>query len=276
MLARCPSCRNTFSTERTGRQVCPVCGKALVVPDVAPGVLPPVPQSLPPEDQSRSAAAGTPWERRGELGFAKAWGRTVTQALFEPSRLFASVRADRNAAQVGFAVLTASAFAVAGQIIEHLVLAPQREQIRKMLGDAAQLPPALARYLELSQKSGPGVLVGIALFTPVVMLAFLYASAVVTHGVGLVLGQSKRGFSATLAACAYGFAPLVLLALPGCGVFIAVVWVAVLTGIGLKELHGIGGRGAAATVIVPYVVLCCATCGVGVLLATSLSKVMQR
>jgi len=274
VLARCPSCRNTFSTERPGRQVCPVCGKPLVVPDVAPGVLPPVPQSLPPE--YLSAAAGTPWERCGELGFARAWGRTLAQALFEPSRLFASARVDRNAAQVGFAVLTASVFAVVGQMVEHLFLSSQREQIRRMLGETTQIPPALARYLDLSQNSGPGVLVGVALFTPLVMLVFLYASAVVTHGVGLVLGQSKRGFPATLAACAYGFAPLVLLALPGCGVFIAVIWVAVLTGIGLKELHGMGPGGAAATVIVPYVVLCCATCGLGVLVATSLSKAMQR
>lgn len=200
----------------------------------------------------------------------------MAQALFEPSRLFASARVDRSAAHVGFAVLTASAFAVVGQIIEHLLLEPRREQIRRMLGETAELPPFLARYLELSQKSGPGVLVGIALFTPVVMLAFLYASAVVTHGVGLVLGQSKRGFPATLAACAYGFTPFVLLALPGCGVVIAVVWVAVLTGIGLKQLHGIGRGGAAATVIVPYVVLCCAICGLGALVAASLSKVLQR
>ncbi|MFL5412089.1 MAG: YIP1 family protein [Myxococcales bacterium] len=274
VLARCPSCRNTFSTERPGRQVCPVCGKPLVVPDVAQGVLPPVPQSPPPEEPS--GPLGTPWERRGELGFASAWARTVTQALFEPSRFFASARVDRNAAQVGFAVLTASAFAVVGQFVEHLFLAAQREQIGRMLGNTAELPPALARYLDLSQRSGPGVFVGIAIFTPLVMLAFLYVSAVVTHGVGLVLGQSKRGFPATLAACAYGFAPLVLLALPGCGVFIAVVWVAVLTGIGLKELHGIGSGGAVATVIVPYVVLCCATCGLGVLVATSLSKAMPR
>jgi hypothetical protein len=196
--------------------------------------------------------------------------------LFEPSRLFASARVDRNAAQVGFAVLTASAFAIFGQILEHLLLAPQQEQIRKMLGAAGELPPALQRYLELSQSSGPGTLLGIALFTPVVTLAFLYASAVITHGVGLVLGQSKRGFPATLAASAYGFAPFVLLALPGCGALIAVVWVAVLTGIGLKQLHGIGTGGATATVIVPYLVLCCVTCGLAALAATSLSKVMQR
>src|SRR5256885_13474884 len=33
VLARCPSCRNTFSTDRPGRQDCPVCGKPLVVPE---------------------------------------------------------------------------------------------------------------------------------------------------------------------------------------------------------------------------------------------------
>jgi hypothetical protein len=269
VLARCPSCRNTFSTDRAGRQDCPVCGKPLVVPDVAQG-------SLPSDDSSRPSSVGTPWERRSELGLARAWWDTIVEALFEPRRLFASVRIERSAAHVGFALVTSSVFAVLGQILEHLLLAPQREQIRRMIGSAQGLPPALEKYLEVSQRSGPGTLVGIAIFTPVVMLAFLYLSAVITHGVGLVLGQSKRGFSATLAACAYGLAPLVLLALPGCGVFVGAVWAAVLTGIGLKELHGIGTGGAAATVIVPYVVLCCLTCGLAIVIASSLSKLVPE
>jgi hypothetical protein len=269
VLARCPSCRNTFSTDRAGRQDCPVCGKPLVVPEVAPG-------SLPPDDSSRPSSVGTPWERRSELGVARAWWDTIVQALFEPARLFASVQIDRSAAHVGFALVTSSVFALAGQILEHLLLAPQREQIRRMIGSAQGLPPALERYLEASQNSGPGTLLGIAIVTPVVMLAFLYLSALVTHVVGLVLGQSKRGFSATLAACAYGFAPLALLALPGCGVFIGAIWAAVLTGIGLKALHGMGAGGAAATVIVPYVVLCCLTCGLAILVASSLSKLMPE
>ena len=72
------------------------------------------------------------------------------------------------------------------------------------------------------------------------------------------LRQAKRGFAATFAACAYGCAPLVLLAIPECGSIVAVIWLVVLTGIGMKVTHGISAGGAAAAVLVPYFVLCCA------------------
>ena len=81
MLARCPSCRNTFSTEQSGRQLCPICGKPLLVPE-PPGA--PVPAA-----ELVQEGAGTPWERRDELGFWTGWGQTLQQALLEPGRLFA-------------------------------------------------------------------------------------------------------------------------------------------------------------------------------------------
>src|SRR2546430_1981724 len=171
VLARCPSCRNTFSTDRSGRQDCPVCGKPLVVPDPRPGEAAGPYQAPGPDVGGHPAPTGTPWERRSELGLLQAWGSTAAQAL--------------------------------------------------------------------------------------------------------LFRQSKRGFPATLAACAYSFAPVVLFAIPACGSTIGLVWVAVLTGIGLKDLHGMSAGGAAASVLLPYLVLCCATCGLGVLLAGTMMRALQ-
>src|SRR5436305_12337437 len=92
VLARCPACRNTFSTDLSGRQNCPVCGKPLVVPDLQAGAPAGPQQPLGPDVSGHSVPPGTPWERRSELGFVKAWANTVAQALFEPSRLFSAVR----------------------------------------------------------------------------------------------------------------------------------------------------------------------------------------
>src|SRR5437016_1097437 len=118
MLARCPSCRNTFSTDRAGRQDCPVCGKPLVVPEQPAGTAaPPPPSGEPPQAEG----AGTPWERRRELGFIPAWAQTLQQALFEPGRLFSSAQLDRGSAQLGFAVLTASVFWSIGQLLDRFL-----------------------------------------------------------------------------------------------------------------------------------------------------------
>jgi hypothetical protein len=255
VLARCPSCQNTFSTERPGRQFCPVCGKPLVVPE------PPSSASGKPDAGPALAQAGTPWERRKELGFWNGWGQTLQQALLEPAKLFHSARLDRGPSQLGFAVFTTSVFWAAGQIIEGVLLRGQRDQLRRMLGNLsrdAEISPLLQRLIDVqAQASAPGWVIAFALLTPLFALVFLYLNAGVTHAIAALMGQAKRGFAATFAACAYACAPLVLLAVPACGSLIAVVWLIVLTSIGMKVTHGISAGAATASVLAPYLILCC-------------------
>jgi hypothetical protein len=255
VLARCPSCRNTFSTARTGRQDCPICGQPLVVPEQ-----PPAAPAVPP-GPADGEPAGTPWERRKELGLVSAWLQTIQQALLEPGKLFSSARLDQGRAQLGFAVFTASVFSILGQLLEHLLLSGQREQMRRLvasISDNPNLSPLLKWMISSqNQATSTGMVVVIALFAPLFSVVLLYLNAALTHGFALALGQAKRGFPATFAACAYSCAPLVLLAVPACGSIVALIWLVVLTGIGMKETHRISTGGAAASVLAPYALLCC-------------------
>ena len=251
MLARCPSCRNTFSTERAGRQECPACGKPLVVPEQ------PAVQATPAE----SVPEGTPWERRAELGTLRAWAQTISQALLEPGKLFASARIDRGRDHLSFALLTTSVFWAIGQVLERAMLSGEREQMRQLIGSISSDPhlsPLLKKMIDSGDaaNSWPWV-IGLALLTPIFAFILLYFNAAVTHGFALLLGQAKKGFPATFAACAYACAPLVLLAVPACGSIVGAIWLVVLTGIGLKETHRISSGGAAATVLTPYIAICC-------------------
>jgi hypothetical protein len=266
VLARCPSCRQTFSTERAGQQDCPHCKRPLIVPGVPAPVeaapAGPQPFATPAADQD---VAGTPWERRAELGFVSAWWQTVSQALFEPGRLFASARLDRGPAQLGFAVLTWSVFSAFGQILDRLLFANQREQamkwIEQLKSSGVQMPPFLARMLGTAGNDNSiPVTIGLALLAPLVALVFVYASAGITHGSAMLTGQSRRGFAATFAATTYAFAPFVLLGIPGCGGIVAIIWCVVLTGIGLNRMHRITPKGAAAAVLAPYFLFCCGGC----------------
>lgn len=253
MLARCPNCRKTFSTERSGRQDCPACGRPLVVPEQAAPVLAATEEPLP--------NTGTPWEHRHELGMLSAWGQTMQQALLEPGKLFASARLDHGSDHLSFAVWTTAIFWAIGQILERAILSGQNEMYRRMLGSISKNPdisPLLQKMIDASAtgNSWPWT-IGLAILTPVFAFVFIYLNAAVTHGFALLLGQSKRGFPATFAACTYACAPLVLVAVPACGSIVAVVWLVVLTSIGLKETHRISTGGAAATVLTPYLAFCC-------------------
>jgi hypothetical protein len=274
VLARCPNCRNTFSTDHAGRQECPLCGKPLVVPEQPQAV----PQAMPAGDVPQGPPAGTPWERRAELGFVRAWTQTVQQALFEPGKLFASAQLEKGSAQLGFAVLTTSVFWAIGQIFERAVLSGEREQMRRLLAALspnAEVSPLMKAMIDTQQRTSSwGWVIGLSLFTPLFSLVLLYLNAGVTHGVALILGQAKRGFPATFAACAYSCAPLVLLAVPACGSIIAVVWLVVLTGIGMKETHKISTGGAAATVLAPYGLFCCLILVAVLALAFTMRNVM--
>jgi hypothetical protein len=185
----------------------------------------------------------------------------VQLALLEPGKLFASVRLDKGPAQLGFAVFTISVSWALGQALEALLLQGQRERLRAILGTLSQNPdlaPALQRMIQTQlEASSPGWVIGLALLTPVVALVFLYLNAAVTHAIAALMGQAKRGFAATFAACAYACAPLVLLAVPACGSIVGIIWVIVLTSIGLKITHRISTGAAAAAVLAPYFVLCC-------------------
>jgi Yip1 domain len=263
VLARCPSCRGTFSTDRTGAQDCPVCGKPLVVPppagDVQAGSQPPAASPSEPEAQP-----GTPWERRAELGAPRALWDTVIQALFEPGRLFRSARLDRGPAQLGFAVLTASAGWIAEQLIDQFLL---RNWTQTMLERLARNGPMAAYWQSLASsvpQTSPRSAVPRMVFTPLIVLVLVYLNAALTHGAAALLGQARRGFAATFAACAYACAPLLLLALPGCGSIVGLVWTVVLTGIGLQGTHRMPTRSAVAAVLAPYALLCCGACALGV------------
>src|SRR5207245_6792767 len=158
-------------------------------------------------------------------------------------------------------VRTTSACWAIGQIFERLLLGGQREQMRRLVESMSRnrdLVPVLRRMIDVqTQASSPGWVVALVVLTPLFSLVFLYLNAAVTHGVAALLGQARRGFPATFAACAYACAPLALLAVPACGSIVGVLWLVALNAVGMKVTHRISTTGAAASVLAPYFVLCC-------------------
>ncbi|HEY2028084.1 MAG TPA: YIP1 family protein [Myxococcales bacterium] len=267
MLARCPNCRNTFSTSLTGRQECPVCHKPLIVPEAAP----------PPEAEMVREPSGTPWERRAELGSWTAWVETMREALFDPTKLFSAVRMDRGSAQLGFAVLTTSAASIVGQLLGRVMSGNQQAMLERMLERVPPDSPMLPLLRSMVAGQGSGLrFVLLLLLSPLFAAVFVYLNAAVTHAFAAILGQSKRGFPATFAACAYGCAPLALAAIPACGSLIGIVWLVVLTGIGMKIVHGIGSSAAAASVLLPYGACCCLSLALSALGVAAASRVMGQ
>src|SRR5256885_2442035 len=92
MQVACPHCTKTFEPERPGIQFCPHCGGQLDVPlGSVGGGAPPMGSILPGSTPGSGGAGGSPpWERRAELGFAKAFFETFKQCLLSPPAFFAT------------------------------------------------------------------------------------------------------------------------------------------------------------------------------------------
>ena len=277
MLARCPTCRATFSTDKTGQQNCPQCGKPLIVPEQPPPVaqlLPEgAPQFAPPAAETPREAPGTPWERRAALGNFEAWKQTILLALFEPGKLFDQARLDQRGEQTWFAVVTCTVFFFLSQIVNKLIGLASGDQeakiakLREQLGD--KIPVTFWRWLDFNKKHEAAIVIGSVIFMPLVTLIFLWLNALVTHLFALILGQNRKGFAATFTACAYAMAPMALMVIPVCGSLIALVWVVVLIGIGMKRTHDVSPGGATAVALGPYVLFCCALCALSVALGSA-------
>jgi hypothetical protein len=199
----------------------------------------------------------------------------VQLALFEPVKLFRMARLDRGAAQLGFAVLTGCVFWALGNLLGRALSAPSERFLEQMM-DRYEAASAFRSMLESQRRlNSPGWTIVSWLVSPIFAVIFLYLNAAVTHGFALLFGQARRGFAATFAACAYACAPLVLNVIPGCGGLIALVWLVVLTGVGLKEMHRSSPGGAAAAVLAPYAVLCCMSFVAGVGLVMAAQRTMR-
>jgi hypothetical protein len=89
----------------------------------------------------------------------------------------------------------------------------------------------------------------------------VYVGAGIIHLLLSLFRGANRPFDATLTTVAYAFGLMILLAVPGCGGLIALVWSLVAVIIGLGESQRCGTGRSAAAVLAPSVLACFCCCG---------------
>ena len=206
------------------------------------------------------AARATPWEQRDRLGLVSALVETTQQVLMRPTEFFRAMPVTGGlggpllyAVILGYAGLLASA--VYGAIFQ--AVAGPRLFDMPHRGE-------LDRFLPYVQ-GGMGLVFQIVL-GPLLVAIGAFVSAAVLHVLLLLFGGAPRGFEATFRVRCYAEAASVFRLIPFCGTAIFVIYILVVTIVGLSEAHGIGKGRAAAAVLVPLLLFCCCCVG-GILLA---------
>ncbi|TVQ32082.1 MAG: YIP1 family protein [Phycisphaeraceae bacterium] len=244
----CPHCREPYSgTDAEGLPTprdfrCVRCDEPVHVDDMPvelrPGVLP-----------GQAMAQKSPsWPRRGEVGWFRAFFRTLNDSMFAPARVVRGLGEGGVGSAIWFAIIVhglATLFQVASFML-------------------------LIAVFSMVFGGGPAPLVGVSMVTVgpvffsvviavawVVVGVFIYG--LLTHGILRLTGPTDAGLGVTLRTLWYAQGPMILVAIPCCGLYFGwafSIWMAVSAAIMLTVAQGVsGGRAALAAVAPPLLFL---------------------
>jgi hypothetical protein len=168
------------------------------------------------------------------------------------------VRIDQTGSAILFGVIASTVGNLASSIYAYLsgqqALVAMQQLVKNVPEEQGRL---LRMYAEAT--SGGSILAQIVL-SPLLTVIFIYLGAAVLHLLLTLFRGASRGFDATLTLVAHASGLLLLLALPGCGGFLAGVWGLVATIVGLAAIQRCGPGKSATVVLAPALLLCALCC----------------
>ena len=240
---------------------------------------PPPPGMNPDDDpaffvpQAASTRTPTPWERRAELGFFKGLIDTIVLSVKHPVRFFDEMPTDNAKGAVSFywlvaglamilASLWTALFAImSGSASEQMAQINQLTALMNQMssGSLGTMGPMMSMMLALA--SPEGMLVWQIFCAVVGAPLYLLCMAGLIHVSALLIGKANGGFNATMRACGYSCAPLLLGFLPVCGASIGGFAYVVFIIIGFARLHRVSYLSAVVAYLLPFVLTCLCGCG---------------
>ena len=271
MQARCPHCQSVFSTDRSGIQFCPHCGQQLDVPGAAASAPLPVPSAGPGPGEPAppgGGSAGTPWERRRELGFVPAVLETIKQVLVDPVGFFTALRAEGSWTDaLLYAWLLFGVSTLLSLPLRFIGMGAGMSQLQQVLRQANLPPEQMAQIEKLVGAAG-----GSGLFSAVAYPLFLIIAAAIIHVCCMITGAARNGYYATFRVVAYAATPLVFSFVPCVGP-LASIYYLVLTVIGVWKVQSTTPMRAAFGVLLPILAFCCCCGGIfGTVMMAAVSK----
>jgi hypothetical protein len=209
--------------------------------------LPEVEITLPPlpEPVAEPAGPGEPaWEQRRALGFFRALFRTMGQVLSTPAATFRAIEPTlpiQNALLYFVLLASLCSYIQQGYNLSLMLAFPD---LLKPLGDKAT--PAF-----VLQSAAMNMII-----TPFFLAGMTFAFSGVLHLLLTLLGVREPSFPVTIRVFCYSVGTsYLLLLMPLCGPFIALVFAVVYLIVGLKEAHRTDAIRPLAAVVLPTVLL---------------------
>lgn len=245
-MTSCPRCQNPLPDPP--ERFCPSCGADLQPPP------PSIPAAAAPDSgwaPGPGARAGTPWERREQIGLASALVETTQQVLTAPVAFFRSMQVTGGiGAPLCYALVVGYAGVVIAAIYDFVLASVMGSSFSRFGGSEAMA--SVMPYLEGAMGFGMKLVFG-----PVFLVIGIFIFAGIIHLALMALGGAARGFEATFRVACYCEASALLNIVPACGSLLATIALVVLMIIGISEAHGTTRGRAAGAVLLPMLLCCC-------------------
>ena len=185
-----------------------------------------------------------PWDRREELGLARAYWQTAMMILRSPRQTFAVTQPDGTLGSSLLFGTISQLLQVSGTFAFYLVLGVG--MLVMLASKPEDAPDGRAWAI------GAGVVVGVLLLAMAFAVASVLLNAALDHLVLKLVGAKPRSWEVTLRASTLSLAPSLLGLVPLCGIYIAPVWALILRVFAYQAFHRTtGGRAAAGALAVP-------------------------
>ncbi|WP_224362123.1 YIP1 family protein [Hyalangium versicolor] len=233
--------------EHQALQICSRCGTFACeqcLRDSPPG------ESLCSACVAREERIQLPWENRRELGFVRAWFKSVGPIMLSPRKTFASMKPSGD---VGGALLFAAIANLFGYFTTMVLFTISSALVLPEPPNSAGSPIPL-RYIILSTY---GVL---TVASPLFGLAAAVLMAALDHLVLRMIGKPQP-LETTLRAASYAQAPLVIGLLPVCSLYIAPFWCLVTKVFAYRGMHRTSTGVALGGALLVPAILSVAFCG---------------
>jgi hypothetical protein len=186
-----------------------------------------------------------PWERRERFGFLNALYLTCKDVLLAPGQFFHKMPSQVGLAQPLFFAILLGLVATFLQWMWALMGSSLQIFVSEDIGEVMGAP--IYSFFNF-------------LFSPVLVAVGVFFQAALTHLMLMLLGGNRLGFEATFRVAAYSEATAILLFVPFCGAFVALIWSLVVMVVGLYSIHETEPWKAVLSIILPTII-CLATIG---------------
>jgi hypothetical protein len=208
--------------------------------DVAPARRPVPPERGAPRAAKISPEPYCPWEDIENLGFFRAFFRTVGQVLFRPTRFFSRMPVDRGLVHP---LIFALVVGVLGGIFSLLYQFLMMQYLGSMDGGRG-----------FGGFGGP-MMIGSAIGLPILTVIVVFIISAILHLCLMIVRGNREGFEATFRVVAYAMSTQVFGIIPFLGGVIGGIWALVIQILGLRESHRISTGRAALAIFLPLLVI---------------------